>query len=318
VVDVLGIDVGKVQLHAVLLQGEQTARKAVDNTSKGHQQLLAWLKNRKVRELHVCLEATGIYGEILAETLHDFGYIVSVVNPVQIKSFGRSAMVRTKTDRVDALIVAQFCRSQKPAAWTPPPQEIRDFRALLRRRETLQQMITAEKNRLEGVSSVQVRRSIKVVLKSLQRELTALEKSIDDHLDSHPDLRGTVERLDEIPGMGPLTAMKIVAETNGFSVCDTARELVAYAGLNPRHYQSGTITRRGRISRIGNAALRKALYYAALSAKNHSSYFRAFVDRLKAAGKRPKVIITAIMRKLLVLAHTLVHNQTRFNPALGA
>jgi transposase len=130
-------------------------------------------------------------------------------------------------------------------------------------------------------------------------------------------LRDLVNKLDEIPGFGSLTAMKVLAETNAFSVCETAQQLVAYAGLNPRHYQSGTINRRGHISKVGNASLRKALYYAAISAKNHSVYFRAFVERLKAAGKRPKVIITAIMRKLLVLAHTLVSKQTRFNPVSG-
>ncbi len=94
--------------------------------------------------------------------------------------------------------------------------------------------------------------------------------------------------------------------------------LVAYAGLNPRLYQSGSITRRGAISKVGNAALRKSLYYAALSAKNHSAYFRPFVERLKAAGKRPKVIITALMRKLLVLAHAIGAGGQRFDPAFNA
>jgi transposase len=316
--DVLGIDVGKQQLHTVLLQGERAARKAVDNTLTGHRQLLAWLKNRKVRELHVCLEATGAYGEAVAEALHDAGYCVSIVNPMQIKAFGRSTMVRTKTDLVDATIIAQFCRSQAPPAWTPPPQEVRDLRALLRRRETLSGMMTAEKNRLEASSSAPVRRSITVVLKGLRREMAALEKEIEDRLNADPGMRGTVDRLDEIPGVGALSAMKILAETNDFTVCDTPRELVAYAGLNPRQYQSGSIKRRGGISKIGNAALRKALFYCALSAKNHSAYFRPFVDRLKAAGKPPKVIITALMRKILILAHTLVLTGKRFDPAYGA
>jgi len=316
--DVLGIDVSKAQLTMVLLQGESLTRKTVNNSSSGFRQLAAWLKNRKVRELHACLEATGVYGEAVAECLHDAGYIVSVVNPIQIKAFGRSTMVRTKTDAVDALVIAQFCRAQHPMPWTPAPENVREFRALIRRREALVDMITAEGNRLEAASAKEVRRSIRSVLKALKAELALLEREITDHVDSDPQLRQTIDRLDEIPGVGSLTAMKLVAETNGFTVCTTSRELVAYAGLNPRHYQSGTIVLRQRISRVGNPALRKALFYAAMSAKNRSQYFRPFVDRLKAAGKRPLVIVTAIMRKLLVLAHTLTAKGTRFDPAMAA
>jgi len=315
--DILGIDVSKAQLSLALLQGESVARKTVSNNSSGFRQILTWLKNRKVGQLHACMEATGTYGELIAEHLHDAGFTVSVVNPIQIKAFGRSAMVRTKTDGVDALLIAQFCRAQGPPAWEPLPEKARDFRALMRRREALVDMITAESNRLEAASAKEVRRSIRAVLKALKDELFVLEKQIKDHVDSDPDLRALVDRLDELPGVATLTAMKMLAETNSFTVCTTARD-VAYAGLNPSHYQSGTIVRRQRISKIGNGALRKALFYAALAAKNHSRYFKPFVDRLQAAGKRPMVIVIAIMRKILVLAHTLVTKGTRFDPAMAA
>lgn len=314
--DILGIDVGKSQLHLVLLQdGKPPARKSVENTFRGFEQVNAWLRNRKASEVHACLEATGHYGEAIAEHLYDCGHTVSVVNPIQIKAFGRSAMVRTKTDSVDALLIAQFCQAHAPVRWAPPPREIREFRAFLRRRETLTQMITAETNRLDSAATDVVRRSIGEHVAFLRAQLKALQDDIDDHLDSHPGIKDSIERLDEIPGFGSLTAIKVVAETNGFSVCGSARELIAYAGLNPRHYQSGTISRRGRISKVGNAALRKALYYAALVAKNRAAYFRPFVERLRAAGKPPKIIITAIMRKLLVLAHSLMRTGARFDPA---
>lgn len=317
--DIVGIDVGKAQLHLVLLQSEKPpARKSVNNNAHGFEQISAWLANRKAISIHACLEATGIYGEAIAEYLHDNGHTVSVVNPIQIKAFGRSAMVRTKTDAVDALLIADYCKAQNPLAWSPAPLEVRQFRALVRRRETLSEMITAETNRLESALSTEVKTSITSHIEFLRRSLKSLEDEMDDHLKSYPQLRDIVDKLDEIPGFGPLTAMKVLAETNCFSVCETSRQLVAYAGLNPRQYQSGSISRRGRISKIGNAALRKALFFAALSAKRSSKYFRAFVERLEAAGKRPKVIITAIMRKLLVLAHTLVSKGSRFNADLAA
>lgn len=317
--DVLGIDVGKKDLHAVLLQGETTARKSVPNTEKGFAQLAAWLANRGAHKLHACLEATGIYGEAIAEFLHDSGHIVSVVNPGQIKAYGRSELTRTKTDAVDAGVIARFCRANHPAPWNPPPREMRVLRALIRRRETLSNMITQELNRLESATTDQVRRSIEAVLKALKGELRQVEKLLDEHLNSHPDLRGQVEQLDAIPGFGSLTAMKVIAETNGFTVCSNAKEIVAFAGLNPTLYESGSIRRRGRISKIGNAALRKALFYAALSnLRRHGVYFGPFIDRLKTAGKRPKVIITALMRKLLVLAFTLFKSRRAFDPAYCA
>lgn len=317
-VDFVGIDVGKTELHAVLLQNEKSARKSVGNNSAGYEQLHRWLNNRRVESAHICLEATGSYGIGVAEYLFDNGFKVSVVNPGQIKAFGASELVRTKTDQVDAGLIARFCRAHQPAPWNPPPHDIRQLRALIRRRETLTEMLTAEGNRLESSTVEEVRRSIEVIVANLRAELKRLEDEIDDHVTRNPVLREQVDRLDEIPGFGALTAMKVIAETNAFAVCNTAKELVAFAGLNPKLYQSGGISRRGRISKIGNAALRKALYYAALSAKNRSAYFRPFAQRLAAAGKRPKVIITAIMRKLLVLAFTITKAGSRFDPAFIA
>jgi len=316
--DVLGIDVGKNDLHAELLQGESSARKSVSNSEKGFAQLASWLHNRGVDELHVCLEATGVYSEAIAEFLADSGYIVSVVNPGQIKAFGKSELIRTKTDRVDAGVIARFCRATHPGPWKPASPEMRVFRALIRRRETLTNMIVQERNRLEAAATKEVQRSIKAVLKTLEDELAQVNKALDDHLKNHPDLRELIDKIDTIPGYGAVTAMKVVAETNGFRVCNSAKELVAYAGLNPSLYESGTIRRRGSISKIGNASLRKALYFAALAAASHSAYFRPFVVRLRAAGKRPKVIITALMRKLLVLAFTLFRTGRVFDAAYAA
>ena len=315
--DFAGIDVGKTDLHVTLLQGEKIAKKSVSNNSGGFEQLLKWLRNRKADEVHVCLEATGSYGIGIAEFLYDNHLKVSVVNPGQIKAFGRSELVRTKTDEVDAGIIARFCRANRPPAWSPPPQQIRALRALIRRRETLVDMITAEKNRLEAANISEVQRSIELIVAQLQAELERLESDINDHVDRHPDLREHIDRLDEIPGFGSLTAMKVFAETNGFAAGRTPREIVAFAGLNPRQYQSGSIQRRAGISKIGNADLRKALFYAALAAKNHSDYFRPFVERLRKQGKPPKVIVTALMRKLLVLAFTISKAGSHFDPAYG-
>ena len=128
--DILGLDVGKRELHAVLLQEDRTTSKIVTNSPTGISQLKTWLKNRKAAEVHVCLEATGGWSEDVAEALHDAGLTVSLVNPSRIKAFAQSEMLRTKTDRVDAAMIARFCRLHVPDPWTPPSPEIRTCKDL--------------------------------------------------------------------------------------------------------------------------------------------------------------------------------------------
>jgi transposase len=123
--NVLGIDVGKRDLHAVLLQEKRSASKSVPNSGDGIARLQTWLKNRKVERVHVCLEATGGWSEEVAIALSQAGHVVSLVNPARIKAFAHSEMVRTKTDAIDAALIARFCRLHEPEPWTLPAPEIR-------------------------------------------------------------------------------------------------------------------------------------------------------------------------------------------------
>jgi transposase len=146
--DFLGIDVGKSDLHAALLQGERSTTKSVPNSAIGIRQLIAWLKNRKAENVHACLESTGGWSEAVASALHDGGYLVSIVNPCRIKAFAQSEMLRTKTDAVDAAMIARFCRLHKPEAWTPPTPEVQALQGLVRRYQSLLEMRVEEQNRL--------------------------------------------------------------------------------------------------------------------------------------------------------------------------
>ena len=135
---ILGVDVGKVNFHAALLLDEKkSVGKAFPNNPAGFEQLAKWLANRKVQRVHACLEATGGWSEALAVDLHSRGHLVSIVNPARIKAFGQSEGIRTKTDAVDAAVIARFCQSQRPAAWTPPKPAVRPLQALVRRRQSL-------------------------------------------------------------------------------------------------------------------------------------------------------------------------------------
>jgi transposase len=133
----LGIDLSKETFHAFLLSDRGEAKHVFPNTSKGFEQLMAWLKNRRATDLHICMEATGAYWEALAVYLHQLKHRVSVVNPARIKAFAQSELLRTKTDAVDAALIARFCKSQVPEAWIPPAPEIRVLQALMRHYEHL-------------------------------------------------------------------------------------------------------------------------------------------------------------------------------------
>ena len=189
--NVLGIDVSKRKFDVALQREDGKSRsRAFSNDEAGFQRLQEWLQRLGVERVHACLEATGTYGLALAEYLHGEGHVVSVVNPAQIKAFGNSELQRTKTDRVDAKLIARFCRAMAPSPWQPPAPEVAQLQALVRRLESLQQMIQQERNRLEAPGlSPAVQESLERTLELLEAELQRLQDQIRSHLDQHPGLK---------------------------------------------------------------------------------------------------------------------------------
>ena len=300
----LGIDIAKAKFAAALLRPDGKIRhKSCANTPTGFADLAAWLQRQQVTRVHATLEATGTYGEALAIWLHDAGHVVSVVNPSIIHAYARTQLARSKTDRIDAELIARFTASHQPAPWTPPAVEIRQLQALVRRLDALQGMRTQELNRrAAGVTVADVRASIETVLASLDAQIAHVQQLMRDHLDRHPGLRAQRELLTTIPGIGEATAAVLIAE-----LCDkryaSARQAAAFAGLVPRLVESGTLRGRSRLSKIGPGRVRKALYMPAVAALRWNPTIRAVRARLHAAGKPPMVIIGAAMRKLIHLAY---------------
>ncbi len=141
---ILGIDIAKERMEVVLLSDSKIKNKSFKNTMEGFEALSVWLKKLGVLQVHACLEATGNYGEELAIYLHEAGHSVSIVNPARIKGFAQSELVRTKTDKIDAGIIARFCLAMKPEVWIPPSPEVRILRAPVRRADSLIDMLTQE------------------------------------------------------------------------------------------------------------------------------------------------------------------------------
>ena len=266
--------------------------------------------------MHVCLEATGTYGEALAGYLFDAGLTVSIVNPAAVKAFAASRLTRTKTDKVDAELIARFCLAQSPQAWQPPTPQVRGLQALVRRLESLIEMRVMEENRLSsGITVDAVRQSLETHIAYLCEEIQQTELLIREHINTHPDLKEQSDLLDSIPGIGATTAALLLAEIPNINQYKSARQVAAYAGLVPRERRSGSSVRgRTVLSKIGNARLRKALYFPAMTALRCSSFFQQWAKGLRERGKCKMAVIGAAMRKLIHLAYGVLKTGKPFDP----
>lgn len=313
----LGIDVAKVKLDCALrLPDGKYRNKVVENNVKGFETLRTWLAKHSAAAAHVCMEATGVYWEALAEYLAAQGMIVSVINPAQIKAFGASRMVRTKTDKVDAQLIAAFCFERRPDPWQAPSPSEQALRAMVLRLDALQGMRTQESNRLE-VAREAVKAGIQSHIAWLDTEIKALIVAIRDHMDGDADLKGKQALLDSIPGLGERTIAILLSFYADLDRFGNARQAVAFAGLDPRQHESGSSVKgKPRMSKIGHAFLRKALYMPAMVALYKTTWGKRFRDRLAAAGKPPKLMIGAMMRKLVHVAFGVLKSGKTFDPTL--
>jgi transposase len=311
----LGIDISKKDFHVVLLKEERGLKpKKITNDTAGFENLNKWLKKSGVEELHACMEATSIYGDALAEFLYEAGYQVSVVNPARIKGFAKSELLRTKTDSVDAALIARFCAAIKPSLWKPTPLEVKDLQALLRRLESLTEMYQQEENRLETATET-VAKLTKAHLDYIKEQQAEIKKMISAHFDQHPHLKQQRELLTSIPGIGEQTAAVLLAEVGRIEDYKNARQLAAYAGLTPCERSSGTSVRgKTRLSCTGNVRLRKALYMPAVVAMRCNPLLKAVSERLLGRGKVKMQVIGALMRKLVHLAFGILKSQKPFDP----
>ena len=313
---VLGIDVAKLKFDAALLQDGKLQHKVFNNNKEGFIELSKFLAKEKVTQLHACLESTGIYGQALAIFLYQAGVKVSVVNPARVQAFAKSLMSRNKTDKQDAALIAQFCFSLKPEAWTPASAEVSQLQALVRRMDDLTQLHQQEVNRLESaIKSEAVAISIKKIVELLSQEIESIGNLIAQHIDNNTTLKEQKELLTSIPGIGDTTAALFLSEVLDIKAYPSVRQLDAYAGVTPKQHISGSSVKRVTpVSRLGNSKLRKAFYFPAIVAKRCNPIVKAFCERLSKKGKPKMVVIVAAIRKLLHLAYGVLKTGKAFDP----
>lgn len=314
---VLGIDIGKHKFEVHLLVNGKTKSKSVSNSKEGFLVLSQWLNKHNAGIVHACMEATGNYGDELALYLHDAGHTVSIVNPARIKGFAQSELVRTKNDMVDAGVIARFCLAMNPEPWAPPAPAVRRLQAIARRLDALVAMRTQELNRL-GVAHSLVEPSIKQHLLYLDSEIEMLKKQMRSEIGDDPDLRNKRDLLITIPGISDSTISIILAELD-FKKFESAREVVAFMGLAPKDKISGTSVKgKPRLCKTGNTRLRKCFYMPAMVAMRFNPLVAQFHHRLKENGKNGKVIVCAVMRKLVHIIYGVLKTGKPFNPQLAS
>ena len=305
---VAGIDVSKARLDSFVDPADVAL--SVDNDPGDIRQLSAHLKNLNVGL--AVIEATGRYARAVAAALMDDGFEVAVVNPRQVRDFARATGQLAKTDSIDARVLARFGRCIGPRSSQKPSENQARLRELVARRRQVIGMLVMEHNRLEGLGDKAIARSIAKVVRVLEQQREDLEREIARLIEHDEDWRGKLQLLASVPGVGQTTATTLMAEFPELGQLDR-KEVAALAGLAPFAMESGKL--RGRRSiRGGRAAARASLYMAALSAKRFNPVIRSFAQRLEQAGKSFKVVITACMRKLLVILNQMVKTNQHWNP----
>jgi transposase len=317
----LGIDIAKLTFTAVLRHNGQVSDVlSFDNNLNGFKKLGHYLNKRKIKEVHVCMEATGTYWEDSAMWCHEQGYQVSVVNPKRIKKFGETKMNRHKTDALDAALIAEFCEKLHPQLWTPPSPARRALREMHRYWMALQEEHTRILNRLQsGLRDETVITLEKARLAFVAQHMEQLLQKMKELVERDGELAREFCLLQTIKGVGEITALVILAELPPYFFFDESGQVAAYAGLIPAHHESGTsIHKRSKLSKVGNPYLRAALYFPAMSAMQHNPLVRALAQRLRERGKKKMTVLAASMRKLLELAWGVLKSGIPFDPNYGS
>lgn len=308
----VGIDVSKASLDAHCRPDNSAFR--CPNDEPGIAELAGRLA--ALAPALVVLEATGGFEVPAAAALAARGLRVAVINPRQARDFARATGRLAKNDRIDAGVLAHFAEAVKPQPRPLPDAEVVALDALLARRRQLLDMLTMENNRLGACREDAVRQDLEAHVAWLLERLNASEKALKEAIQASPVWREKEDLLRSVPGLGPVSSRTLLAAMPELGSL-SGKQAAALAGLAPFDDDSGT--RRGtRHVRGGRACVRSVLYMAALSAARFNPVFREFKQRLVNAGKKAKVVLVAVARKLVVLANAVLRDRKPWQPELSA
>jgi transposase len=310
IMQIIGIDISKAWFDCFCSM--RATHKRFKNTAAGWKQVAEWAQ----ADAHVVMEASGPYYLGLASWLHARGFTVSVVNPLVIRRYGQMTLSRTKTDAKDALLIAEYGRDQHPEPWNPPSAVCQALRQLMSLREGLLRQQAIITGQTEAFSQCPADPLVMELLGEQRERVRQGIQRVDRRLQAlaTEHYQAQLEALLTIPGIGPKTAIMLLAITDGFRRFDSARKLASYVGICPRVWQSGSSVKgRGSICKLGCAPLRKLLYMCSWTAKRCNPACKQLYQRLAGKGKPEKVIKVAIAHKLLRQAFAVGKNQEPFD-----
>jgi len=312
---VLGVDVAKQSFVVCLLTAEETRSEAFENTKAGFLKLVKWIGRHSSEAPHVCMEATSTYHVPLATWRHKRGYTVSIANPWSVKQFFKAMMRRSKTDRVDAKVIAEYCRCVAPRTWEPRTAERQALLVLVRRRASLADRKAVLANQLSIAEDRVVKASIKREAGFVSGEMRQLDRAILKVIRGHEALNSEYELLLSIPAIGPVSAPAIIAELGDIKRFDSPRQVAAYAGLTPQAHESGeSVKKQENLTPLGNRRLKRALYMPGVVAFRTQRLYGSLITRPLWQQREKKTIIAALMRKLLHLAYGVLKSGRPFDP----
>ena len=317
---VVGIDIAARSFDLVSRRhGSSSRARRFAQTAQGHAQAIQHL--HQLQPERIVLEATGVYYLDLAVALHEAGLPVCVINPKSFRRFAELTLTASKTDALDAALLAEYAERLAPRRWTPPPAEARQLQQIGRHLNRLVPTRTQAKNRLHALRAQAATPTLLIEdeqagIAQLDQRIAHLEQAALALIDAHAALARPLAHLQAAPGIGRTSAVALLAELCALPAHLKAAQVSRHAGLDVRLSQSGTsVHRPGRLSKAGNAYLRSALYMPAMAAVTHDPYARAFYQTLCRRGKKKIQALCAVMRKYLTGLWACLQTDTPFDPA---
>ncbi|MCX6143579.1 MAG: IS110 family transposase [Ignavibacteriales bacterium] len=325
---VFGIDVSKdsfeIRFGTITDRQEERflAAASFPNARRGYLRLLAWAKKQLVSNeapVWFVMEATGVYYEQLAYFLAERQQQIVVLLPNKIKNFAKSLDNKSKTDGLDAHSICQFGLERPLNAWQPPSPQMRSLKALTREYQTVQHMATQVKNQLHAKGhsyepSQETLTRLRAQLRLFEKQLKSIGQQIRSLVESDDDLNNRISNITKAKGIGFMTVVSTVAETNGFALITSTKQISSYAGLDVVIKQSGKRQGKPAISKKGNKHLRSAVFMPALAACRCNPPLRAFYLRLVRTKANKMVAVLAVARKILCLIYTLWKKNVPYDP----
>ncbi len=320
----VGVDVGKAEFSAAVAPSDESVR-AVRTlpvntfafTTAGLSEFVSWVKRQRGdgAVAGVCIESTGRLGWRWMKALKQTSWPVAMVNPSYTKAFGESLGVRDKTDELDARVLAVYGAVMSPEPTTMRSPRMVDLRESNRLFSSLSRdKQSYDKRLLDGPDSAFVRRELRQTIRGLERRMQSVQKHMDELIAQDAKLKNDAECITSIIGVGPRTVCVLFAELGDLRTY-RRNELVSFVGLYPRKHESGSsVHRKPRLVKRGGAPVRKALYLCAMSARTHNPQMRRLYERHVKNGVSPMAALGILMRKLLLLARTLLIQQTKYDP----